>query len=56
MAARLKKKPGLEKVLIHISGPLGDYSEREKGSYAEVFRRGIQEVGTVLSSVKVKPL
>lgn len=56
MAARLKKKPGLEKVLIHISGPLGDYSEREKDSFAEVFRRGIQEVGIVLSSVNVKPL
>jgi len=55
MASRLKRRPGLEKILVHKSGPLSDYSAAEIAQYAEVFRRGIEEVDTVTGRVMVRP-
>lgn len=55
MARRLKSRPGLEKILVHKSGPLFDYSAAEVAKYAEVFRRGIEEVDTVTGRAVVRP-
>jgi hypothetical protein len=52
--ARLKAKPGIERLLIHKPGSL-----RDEGAHlselAAVYRRGMEEVGALLSSVTTKP-
>jgi hypothetical protein len=53
---RLKKKPTLARILVHKSGPLTDYTDTEIDAYADVFNRGITEVGKLVEKVKVKPL
>jgi 7-cyano-7-deazaguanine synthase in queuosine biosynthesis len=55
MGRRLKGRPGLEKILIHKSGPLSDYSAAEVAKYADVFRRGIEEVDAVIGRAVVRP-
>jgi len=55
MARRLAKRPGIEQILVHKPGPLTDYSDSDTSQYASVFRRGIEEVGDVVSKVTVKP-
>lgn len=55
MARRLKGRPGVEKILVHKSGPLSDYSTAEVAQYADVFRRGIQEVDTITGRAVVRP-
>ncbi|MEX1138045.1 MAG: Qat anti-phage system QueC-like protein QatC [Bacteroidota bacterium] len=55
MARRLKRNPGLEKILVHKSGPLSDYSRAEVAEYADVFKRGIHEVDNVTGRVVVRP-
>jgi 7-cyano-7-deazaguanine synthase in queuosine biosynthesis len=55
MAGRLRHRPGLEKVLLRKSGPLFDYSVEEVAQYADVFRRGIEEVDTVTGRALVRP-
>lgn len=55
MARRLEKRPGLAPILIRKPGPLSDYSEAEISSYADVFRRGIAEVTSLVKTAKVKP-
>lgn len=51
---RLAKSPGLEKVLIHKPGPLSDVREQLEG-LAEVYRRGLEEVGKIVKGVKTGP-
>ncbi|HWB17388.1 MAG TPA: Qat anti-phage system QueC-like protein QatC [Vicinamibacterales bacterium] len=55
MARRLKRRPGLDKILVHKSGPLSDYDADEVAAYADVFTRGIEEVDTVTGKVVVRP-
>ena len=54
MVKRIKKDPGLAKILMHKPGPLIDASD-EIPDYADVFRRGILEVGKLMQGVKAKP-
>ena len=54
MVKRIKKNPGLAKMLVHKPGPLIDAPD-EIRDYADVFRRGILEVGKLLQGVKAKP-
>jgi hypothetical protein len=55
MARRLKRRPGLEKILVHKSGPLSDYIAAEVAKYADVFKRGIEEVDSVTGRAVVRP-
>lgn len=52
---RLAKRPELAKVLIHKPGPLSDHPDRIE-AYAEVYRRGLEEVGAILTDVRTAPL
>lgn len=54
MAERIGMDPDLAKILVHKPGPLIDAPE-EIPAYADVFRRGILEVGKLLHGVKAKP-
>ena len=51
---RIAKRPDLSKVLVHKPGPLSDFPDRQ-GSYSEVYRRGLEEVGKLLEGVKTAP-
>ena len=51
---RLKAKPALSGILIHKPGSLADVPERMKG-LAGVYRRGMAEVGSLLTGVVTKP-
>lgn len=51
---RLALRPDLARVLIHKPGPLSDYPERID-AYADVYRRGLKEVGEILDGVKTAP-
>jgi len=55
IARRLKGRPGLEKILVHKSGPLSDYTAAEVAKYADVFRRGVEEVDKVTGRAAVRP-
>ncbi len=55
MARRLKRRPGLETILVHKSGPLSDYTAAEVAKFADVFRRGIEEVDSVTNRAVVGP-
>lgn len=54
MAKRIEASPSLSAILVHKPGPLGD-SASEISAYAEVFRRGVIEVGKLLDGVVTKP-
>jgi hypothetical protein len=51
---RLHSRPDLAKLLIHKPGPLTDVTA-DLPSLAEVYRRGLEEVGTFLSGVRTRP-
>ena len=55
MARRLARQPALAEILVHKSGPLSDYSEAEIANYADVFRRGIDEVRLLVENCVVRP-
>lgn len=55
MARRLSRSPGVEEVLVHKPGPLSDYPPADTSQYAEVFRRGVEEVASVLQGVTIRP-
>ncbi|RBI69118.1 hypothetical protein DQW77_15660 [Roseovarius sp. TE539] len=48
---RLARRPELARMMIHKPGPLSDYPDRI-ASYADVYRRGLEEVGKILDGVK----
>jgi 7-cyano-7-deazaguanine synthase in queuosine biosynthesis len=54
MARRLRRQPTLPRILVHKSGPLSDYPFGDIKQYAEVFRRGIEEVDRVTAPVVVR--
>jgi hypothetical protein len=52
--ARLSKRPELAKALIHKPGPLYDDPTRHD-DLADVYRRGLEEVGRLLTGVRAAP-
>lgn len=54
MHRRLSEHPELAKVLVYKAGPLSDYSQAEITEYANVFQRGIAEVGALLENVVIR--
>lgn len=52
--ARLSKHPELARVLIHKPGPLYDNFNRHD-ALADVYRRGMEEVGRLLNGVRAAP-
>lgn len=53
--ARLRARPGLASILIHKPGPLFDESSIRQAAIAGVYRRGLEEVGALLSGVRTLP-
>ena len=52
---RLRLRPELASILIHKQGPLIDESPTRQTALADVYRRGLNEVGSLLSDVKTSP-
>lgn len=52
---RLRARPGLAPILIHKPGPLFDESPQRQAALADVYRRGLEEVGTLLTGVRTRP-
>lgn len=53
MARRLRREAALPRILVHKPGPLSDYPAANIVQYADVFRRGIQEVDRLTAPVVV---
>lgn len=53
MQRRLSKNRNLANVLIYKTGPFNDYSASEIFDYADVFKRGIEEVGSLVEQVRI---
>jgi hypothetical protein len=51
---RLQARPGIEKLLIHKPGPLSD-DPQALGELAAVYKRGLDEVGSLLTGVRTRP-
>jgi hypothetical protein len=51
---RLRARPGIERLLIHKPGPLTDHPA-SFGDLAAVYKRGLEEVGSLLTGVRTKP-
>ncbi len=54
MSHRVSQTPALADILVHKTGSLADYSKDEIKEYADVFRRGIAEVGTIVDNVVIE--
>lgn len=52
---RLRGKPDLARLLIHKPGPLTDESPSRRSALAEVYRRGLDELATLLTGVHAAP-
>lgn len=52
---RLKAKPALASILIHKAGPLSDEPPDRQTAWADVYRRGLEEVDALLSGVITRP-
>lgn len=52
---RLRARPDLAKILIHRPGPLSDEPPARQAALAEVYRRGLEEVGALLIGVRTRP-
>jgi len=52
---RLRARPSLASILIHKPGPLFDESPQRQAALADVYRRGLQEVGELLAGVRTQP-
>jgi len=53
---RLAQKPNLASILIHKSGPLTDEDSACQAALADVYLRGMSEVGNLLKNVITSPL
>jgi hypothetical protein len=53
--ARLQANPNLAPILIHKPGPLYDESPGRQAALADVYRRGLEEVGVLLHGVRTEP-
>jgi hypothetical protein len=51
---RLRKRPDLARLLIHKPGPLSD-NPGDNDALADVYRRGMDEVGALLTGVRTRP-
>jgi hypothetical protein len=51
---RLRARPGMEKLLIHKPGPLND-NPAALGDLAAVYKRGLEEVRSLLAGVRTRP-
>jgi hypothetical protein len=51
---RLRAKPQLAPILIHKPGPLFDEAPDRLASLADVYRRGLEEVGVLLTGVRTQ--
>lgn len=54
MSRRLSRNPELADILVLKPGPLTDYDSEEISQYADVFRRGIAEVGQIVDDVEIE--
>jgi hypothetical protein len=52
---RLRQRPQLATLLIHKPGPLCDESPARQSDLADVYRRGLEELGTLLAGVRAEP-
>ena len=52
VARRVERRPALADILVHKAGPLSDYTATEIAQYADVFRRGIEEVAGLVRYVE----
>lgn len=52
---RIRSRPELASILIHKPGPLFDESSTRQASLASVYRRGLEEVGALLTGVRTQP-
>jgi hypothetical protein len=52
---RLRQRPQLATLLIHKPGPLSDESPTRQSDLADVYRRGLEELGTLLAGVRAQP-
>jgi hypothetical protein len=52
---RLRRRPTLAQLLIHKPGPLSDESPARQAALADVYRRGMAEVGAILTGVRTRP-
>ncbi|WP_439364234.1 Qat anti-phage system QueC-like protein QatC [Bradyrhizobium sp. DASA03005] len=52
---RLRAKPQLGPILIHKPGPLFDETPERQAAIAAVYRRGLEEVGTLIDGVRTRP-
>ncbi|MCZ7618401.1 MAG: hypothetical protein M5U32_08840 [Myxococcota bacterium] len=52
---RLKAKPAEAALLIHKPGPLSDESPARQAALAGVYKRGLDEVATLLTGVSTRP-
>lgn len=52
---RLRARPALAPILIHKPGPLFDESPARQTALADVYRRGLEEVGALLTGVRTRP-
>lgn len=52
---RLRARPDLAQLLIHKPGPLTDESPERQTALADVYRRGLEEVGALLAGVRTRP-
>lgn len=52
---RLRAEPELARILIHKPGPLLDESPSRQDALAGVYRRGLEEVGSLLRGVRAGP-
>lgn len=53
--ARLRRRPDLARILIHKPGPLFDESPARQATLADVYRRGMTELDSVLAGVRTTP-
>lgn len=51
---KLRDRPQLANYLVHIPGPLTDYSSSEVAQYAALLKRGLDEVGALVNGVKIQ--
>ncbi|MBV9877725.1 MAG: hypothetical protein JO025_23565 [Verrucomicrobia bacterium] len=52
---RIRQRPQLATLLIHKPGPLSDESPTRQLELAGVYRRGLEELGTLLAGVRAQP-
>ena len=52
---RLRARPALASLLIHKPGPLFDETPARQVALADVYRRGMEELGTILAGARTRP-